>query len=292
MRGLVAVSYAETVTVPTPVLPAPRTIVEACFDSEGKADLGLVYGVASVLGVGDQPVRLAIRRIEAAGLAKQLGRGRSGTLLRTVPNPYPDPVSAGRLRRARAFANGELRWDGKWRLTSFSFADGRRAERDALRAALAKLGCVPIAPALYLSTGDPRVPLQHYASSPARDLTGELIVAEVTSLDIAGVRETGDIVERFWDFSEVLAAYERADRAISADHGPAASADPVGHAAAALLLSEPFALALGRDPLLPPELLPGDWPPRRVHERFTDTWKRYARSGSDIELYRLYRPEV
>lgn len=266
--------------------------MEACFDSDGRADLGFVYDVAAALGNHDQPVRLAIRRIESAGLANQIGRGRAGVLVRSTAGTHPDPVTAGRLRQARRLEMGEVPWDGMWRLTAFTLPEGRRSDRDALRSALTRFGGVPISPALYLSTHDPRPPIRHYASLPDPATVDQLIVAEVARIDIAGLTDPSEIVERFWDLQPTLTGYEVADRALDRFERAPIPTDPVQRAAAALELSEPFAAALAGDPLLPPPLLPSDWPPHRVRARFVSVWSRLAEGAPDIDLYHLYAPDV
>lgn len=272
--------------------PAPRTIVEACFDSGGRASLRFVYDLAAELGIEDQPVRLAIRRIEAAGLARQEGRGRNGILIRTEGGTRTDPVTAGRLRRALALEDESDPWDGLWRLTAFSLPEGRRADRDALRSALSRFGGVSIAPALYLSTNDPRPPLRHYAALPDPAVIDRLIVAEVARIDIAGLDEPAEILERYWELDPVLEAYAVADRALTRFETIEPSADPARRAAEALTLSEPFAQALAVDPLLPNELLPADWPPRSVRRRFVSAWARLTEDAPDLDLYRQYAADT
>lgn len=271
--------------------PAPRTVVEACFDSSGRAPLHFVYDVARALGLEDQPVRLAIRRIEAAGLARQQGRGRAGVLVRLATAPRRDPVTAGRLRRARAL---ELRdsWDGLWRLTSFSLPEDRRSDRDALRAALARFGGVTISPALYLSFSDPRPPILAYGGLPDPDVVGLMIVAEAARIDIAGLTSPQEILARYWDLPAAIRSYARADRALTLAEGAGAPSTPVERAAAALRLSEPFAQALADDPLIPAELLPADWPPRDVRARFVEAWATFTAAGDDLDLYRQYAEEL
>lgn len=273
-------------------LPAPRTIVEACFDGEGHASLRLVYDVATALGVDDQPVRLAIRRIETAGLARQEGRGRNGVLIRTTQDAPTDPVTAGRLRRALALEDESDPWDGLWRLTAFSLPDGRRADRDALRTAISRFGGVAIAPALYLSTNDPRPPLRHYAALPDPGVIDALIVAEASHIDIAGVDEPAAILARYWDLEPAIEAYRLADRVLDRFAPLPVPADAVDRAAAALRVSEPFAQALAVDPLLPNELLPADWPPRRVRRRFLQVWSTLIADAPDLDLYRQYAPDA
>ncbi|MDR6867089.1 phenylacetic acid degradation operon negative regulatory protein [Microbacterium resistens] len=273
-------------------VPAPRTVVEACFDSAGRASLRFVYDLAEALGIDAQPVRLAIRRIEAAGIARQEGRGRAGTLVRTARGPRKDPVTAGRLRRARALEHVGDGWDGHWRLTSFSLPEERRADRDALRSALARFGGVTISPALYLSFSDPRPPILAYGGLPDPRVVDVMIVAEAARIDIAGLTDPADILARYWDLPAAALAYEQAERAIAVAEASPVPTSPVARAAAALLLSEPFAQALADDPLIPAELLPADWPPRRVRERFLGAWARLVDSAEDIDLYRQYAPDL
>ncbi|MGP5243252.1 PaaX family transcriptional regulator C-terminal domain-containing protein, partial [Corynebacterium variabile] len=61
----------------------PRTLVEAFLPFEGEVSLAEVYAVANLAGLEDQPVRLAIRRLVAAGDVVQHGRGRAGSLTLT-----------------------------------------------------------------------------------------------------------------------------------------------------------------------------------------------------------------
>ncbi|MBB2910661.1 phenylacetic acid degradation operon negative regulatory protein [Streptosporangium becharense] len=278
-------------TAPAPI--APRTVVEACFDSAGVADLGHVYDVAAAVGLDDQPVRLAVRRLVTAGLAVQEGRGRRGTLR----------LSAEALRRERndtrfvAFAYrqdaGLAPWDSRWRLYSFSIPESRRARRDSLRAALGRLGAAAVAPALYLSPHDLRDALAAEGVHPGT--LDDLIVATTDDLRLGRTHDPRAIAERLWPSPPVEDAYRALDATISgtAERRTRAAAAGTGGAALrtalALELAQAFTRALDLDPLLPAELRPADWSPPATRDRFRRAWLDLAAVSPDLAVFRAYR---
>ncbi|MFG2846529.1 transcriptional regulator [Kitasatospora sp. NPDC048296] len=264
---------------------APRTVVEACFDPQGTASLDYVYDVAAAAGLSDQPVRLAIRRLEAAGVLRQEGRGRKGRLLLT---------GAGRLRAdtdvrfiALAYAQdaGLAPWDGLWRLYTFSVPEQRRPERDALRVALTRLGAVALAPGAYVSPHDL---LEELVGETSEATVGTyLITAEATRLIGPGFTDAVAIAERLWPAAETIEAYRPLADALDAESlgSGGSSAELV---ATALGLAEAFSQAMESDPLLPPELRPTPWPPSQLRQRFREKWDEIRRHAPDLSLFRAY----
>ncbi|MFE7526969.1 PaaX family transcriptional regulator C-terminal domain-containing protein [Kitasatospora sp. NPDC057542] len=267
---------------------APRTVVEACFDPQGTAALDYVYDVAAAVGLSDQPVRLAVRRLEAAGILRQEGRGRKGRLVLT---------DAGRLRSdtdvrfvALAYAQdaGLVPWDGLWRLYTFSVPERHRSERDALRTALTRLGAVPLAPGAYVSPHDLLDELAVEAS--ARTVGAYLITAEATRLTGPGFTGPTATAEHLWPSAETVEAYQPLAEALAEEPlGP--DRGPVELVATALRLAEAFTHALERDPLLPPELRPTPWPPSRVRRDFHEAWTAIRGRTPDLSLFRAFDTE-
>lgn len=254
---------------------SPRALVEHCFGPDGRADLATVYHVAGVLGLEDQPVRLAVRRLVAAGVVEQTGRGRAGTL-RLAP--------AARLRSALDLAywdfacrqdDGAAMWDGLWRLVAFSVPESRRSERDALRSALAHLGAAPLAPGLVVSPHDLVPALRaELGSGDVRDVRDVLTTATTPAVVHAG-RDVTEQVSELWPLAAVRAGYDRLDAETRAWRahldGPDGSSGPQV-LAARIALHAALDRALVPDPLLPPELLPADWPGPRVRRAFRALW--------------------
>ena len=261
---------ADYVPVASPV--SPRAVVEHCFGPDGRADLATVHDVAGVLGLDDQPVRLAVRRLVAAGVVEQTGRGRGGTLRL---------ATAARLRSALDLAywdfavqqdDGVSTWDGLWRLVAFSVPESRRAERDALRSALAHLGAAPLAPGLVVSPHD-LVPALR-AELGGLDVRDVLTTATTAAVVHAG-HDLTEQVPQLWELDTVRAGYDRLDDEIEAWRSRLGERDG---GAEPLVLAARIALhvALDRavvpDPLLPPELLPAGWPGQQVRGAFRRLW--------------------
>ncbi|MBO1420045.1 transcriptional regulator, partial [Streptomyces sp. FH025] len=184
---------------------APRTVVEACFDPRGTASLDYVYDVAAAAGLADQPVRLAIRRLEAAGVLRQEGRGRKGRLVLTDAGRLRTDLDVRHIALAYAQDAGLAPWDGLWRLYTFSVPEQHRPERDALRAALTRLGGAPLAPGAYVSPHDL---LEELVTETSEATVGSyLIAAEATRLTGPGFTDPAAIAERLWPATETVEAY-------------------------------------------------------------------------------------
>lgn len=262
---------------------APRTVIEACFDRAGVAELDVVYAVGQAVGLADQAVRLAIRRLEAAGQLVQTGRGRKGRLSLTASARAHTARERGYLAFAHAQDEGRIAWDGLWRLILFSISETRRTERDALRNALTSLGAAPLIPGAYLSPHDLREDLV-----AALGVVPEHTFLETETLEVPGADDAPAIVATLWPLAEIRAAYEPLATALDElDAQEEEAAPDVAEIATALRLAELFTRGMEADPLLPPEILDNDWPPVRTRRRFRHRWTRLRESGPELRLFQL-----
>ncbi len=260
---------------------SPRAVVEHCLAAAapGPAALATVYDVAGVLGLDDQPVRLAVRRMISAGLVEQRGRGRAGTVTLTDGARLRPVLDQGYWDFAARQDRGDEPWDGLWHLLAFSVPEERRVDRDALRTALAHLGAVPLTPGLYVSAHDLTDALA--AELPGRALQRDLVVAVAPAV-VHGGRSLGDLVADLWPLDTLREGYAQLDEVVDAWERRAAGtvgdgevdADPVVRLAGRVALGAAVDLAVGPDPLLPPELLPDDWPGAGSRERVRLMWDR------------------
>lgn len=269
--------------------PGARTVVEAFVADDGTADLGVVYDVAVALGMGEQPVRLAIRRMVAAGEAEQHGRGRRATLRLTPGHDLRERHDAEFLALAAEQDAGRLPWDGTWHLLAFTIPEDRRAVRDALRSTLVRLGGAPLAAGLYVSPHDWDAVVD--AETATLDVADALTRADTRALRTGGESDPRRIAARLWPLADIAAAYAPLDAVLDevAHHPPSPADDLAGSLALALRLATAADAALRDDPLLPPELLPDDWPPRRSRARFAAAWAELTRDGQAAALYPRYR---
>lgn len=261
---------------------APRTVVEAFLSGAGEVPLEPVHDVAAAAGVADQSLRLALRRMAAAGEIVRTGRGRTGAVA-------PTPAGRARLERDRAgvrlaFAQDHARapWDGRWRMLALSVPESERPVRDALRRRLGELGLAVVSTGLYLGP--------HPLDGLLGDVdSGHLVRAEVTGLDVRGVTDDRGIAELLWPAAPVVAGYAVLDRVL-------ARVAPPGRPLAArsreevlvhrLLLAEALERALRDDPLLPPELRTDPWPPESARHRWYAAWEELAGRTPDVPWYR------
>lgn len=240
---------------------SPRTIVEAFLPLTGTASLADVYDTANLVGLADQPVRLAVRRMIAGGDVEQAGRGRTGTLALT---------SAGRRRLERdrqslalavAQDAGDAPWDGRWRLVAASTPERERATRDMLRRALYELGAAAVSTGLYVSPHDLLTELPD-------DVRPYLSTATTDDLHVRGITDPRGVAEALWPSQPTVAAYSTLDEALRQD-----ASDPgVPAVVRLLLLADALELAIREDPLLPLELRETPWSPSATRTTWADRW--------------------
>lgn len=250
---------------------SPRTLIEGCFTAEGTASLQYVYDLAVELGLPEQTVRLAIRRMERAGELRQEGRGRAGHLVWSEHGATLARSNASLVVFAFAQDAGMAPWDGNWRLYSFNVPEAQRADRDALRNALTKLGAVAFAPGSYLTPHDIRPELA--LALPERLTTNYLIEAQLSSLLMPGCADTAAIAEKLWPQADTLAAYAALDREL-AKVTTKNLRDELAVVSVAVVLAEKLELALRADPLLPTQLRSEPWPPIATRQHFLKCWEQ------------------
>lgn len=251
----------------------PRAFIENAFDDSGVVSLRLLYDAARVLGLDEQPVRLAIRRLAAAGYLSQVGRGRAGELFLS-----DSAIQRHRLDReywefSLALDVGAVHWDGVWHLYAFSIPELRRADRDALRVALGYLGAAQLTPGLYISPYDLRPDIATELSP--RDVSGDVTHLGATQVEHQGRPLAGQIAE-LWDLADLHLRYRGLTEALDlGERQLAVETSPATRLATRVVMLSALNHALVPDPLLPPDLLPTDWPGAAVRQRFAELFERY-----------------
>lgn len=248
------------------VSPSPRAVVEHGFGPDGTAPLGDLYDAANTLGIADQPLRLAVRRLVDAGLVEQHGRGRSGVLRLTGRARLRQALDLAYWDLARAQDAGAAPWDGRWRLIGFSVPEARRSERDALRTTLGHLGAAPLAPGLVVSPHD-LVPALEAELGPG-------VHEHLSTAADAAARHRGEpiaaLVGALWPLDALRAGYAALERTL--DRWDQRPGDPALALAGRIAVHTALDRAVVPDPLLPPELLPTDWPGSGLRTRFLAGW--------------------
>jgi phenylacetic acid degradation operon negative regulatory protein len=256
----------------------PRTIVEAFLPPSGETPLADIYDTANSAGIDDQPVRLAIRRLIAAGDVAQRGRGRAGTLGLTTAGRRR--LERDRQSLALAFAQdaGDAPWDGRWRLIAVSVPERDRTVRDTLRRELSELGAVAISTGLYLSPHD-------LLDALREDAGPYLSTATTDDLDIHGTTDARAIAESLWPRAPIVNAYNGISDVLRED----AADTSTPHIVRQLHLATALERAMRDDPLLPPELRGDTWAPTEIRAEWAHRWEELQQAGGSL-IYQGWWP--
>lgn len=150
-------------------------------------------------------------------------------------------------------------WDGGWTLVTFTFPEGERGTRDRFRSHLQLLGFGRVHDSVYVCPWDHGPNLRGYLDE--RGLDPWVVIATGCRIPALSRPER---IAAIWSLEEIAAAYRAKKQWF--DHEFMASA-PAGSTADERQLFIRF-LELGEaisalgliDPMLPPALLPADWP--------------------------------
>lgn len=230
------------------------------------APVAAVVRLLEPVGIQAPAVRTAISRLVAQGWlepeALPGGRGYRATP-RAVRRIDAAAERIYRLRREE--------WDGRWHLALLDRVEARPA-RDRVRAQLAWLGYAELASGTWVSPWE------------RTELPGVLARAGATaSTAVVTAFDPPERPVQAWDLDALGAQYaawlREVDAAVAAGASGHRDPDEADFAARFLLVHE-WRKFLFRDPGLPDELLPADWPGRRAAARFTELARR-LKPGTD-----------
>lgn len=222
----------------------------------GNAWLGSVIRLVAPFGLSERVVRTAVFRLARDGWLSATPIGRRS---------YYSLTEAGRRRCEVAFRRiygpAQRAWDGEWCLISLAVADLDPAGRDALRRELAWQGFGSLGSEMLVS------PVPDYDAVRqvlrAAGVAERVVVMRGSADAITSEPTLYDLVRRCWDLGRLAEAYD----GFLARFRPvwqALESRPDPDSAACfmvrLLLMHDYRRVLLRDPMLPDELLPADWP--------------------------------
>jgi phenylacetic acid degradation operon negative regulatory protein len=241
----------------------PRSVVFDLFGDHlryhgGAARTQALVELLEVFDVGEPTARIVLARLRKEGWFDSHREGRQ--VVYTLTDKSWRLLDEG---RTRIFQRAHPPWDGQWRMVIYAVSEQDRAERERLRRTLSWLGFGPLATATWVSPHE------------RLDEVERALAGTSARLDLLTCRSRDratdlDMVERCWDLKGLGRDYQDFVTRLSGLPGAPELAALPGPAALRLcidLVSRyrhfPF-----RDPDLPPELLPEDWPGHRAHELF------------------------
>ena len=241
----------------------PRSVVFDLFGDHlryhgGAARTQALVDLLQVFDVGEPTARIVLARMRKEGWFDTRREGRQ--VVYTLTDKAWQLLDEG---RTRIFERAHPTWDGQWRMVIYAVPEQDRAERERLRRTLSWLGFGPLATATWMSPHERLDDVERALP----DTSARLDLLTCRSRD----RATDlDMVERCWDLKALGRDYQDFVTRLQALPARSELARLSGHQALRLrieLVSSyrhfPF-----RDPDLPVELLPEDWPGHRAHELF------------------------
>lgn len=242
-----------------------RTFVLGLIHRDGRVLASEVHDIGAVAGFTVHQLRLCLARLVNEGVFIQEGRGRRAVLTLTESSRRIIESEPGFLRLAFDQDDGLAPWDGTWHLLTFSIGEDRRTARNELRARLTELGGAALGGGVYVSA----IAWDDLVLDVAGDLdvVEDVTVAVVSRLRVGREDDPRRLAERLWPLADLAQGWSTfvdeyaafVDELVATvDH-----LDDVSRVlAGAIALVAAFDRSIRHDPLLPPELLPDDWPGR------------------------------
>jgi phenylacetic acid degradation operon negative regulatory protein len=210
----------------------------------------VLIAVLSDLGLSESAARAAILRLRRHGWLSSDRHGRQTYYAPTAT------IHARQQRFQEHFTTASPPWAGAFHGLIYEVPERQRAYRDRLRRCARLLGYASLRGGLLIAPTDGFLELQSLLSEPPSE--AHLLPARI-ELAPADARR---LAHRLWAL-DALADYYRARVVAVRDAiNDAASNPPAGPQAlqAFAAATHPIYEAISRDPLLPSELLPDDWP--------------------------------
>lgn len=268
-------AYAVRVTSLEPA-PRPQSLMLNFFGihvlgRDAALSSGSVIEVFARVGVTEEAVRSTLTRMVGRGLLERHRRGRKAYFALT-----PRAVTVLQDGHDRIWRTGAVNrdWDGQWTLVGYSLPEAWRRERHDLRSRLTWGGFGLLQSGLWVAPGVVDVAA----------LLGDLALDDrlrVFRGTVLAPTEAGQVVESAFDTAAIAAQYRTfLDRW---DRPGALGEDPLS---GQLLLHTDWLELVRRDPRLPAEHLPADWPAIRA-ERLFQTLARRCAAGARTQAERV-----
>ncbi|MFI7407971.1 PaaX family transcriptional regulator C-terminal domain-containing protein [Streptomyces sp. NPDC049627] len=230
---------------------------------------GSVIDVFARAGVGEQATRSTLTRMVNRGL---LRRQREGRRMYFGLTEHSAAVLRDGERRIWHTGAVNRQWDGTWTLLGFSLPESWQRQRHDLRSQLTWSGFGPLFSGLWIAPGAVDV------SSLVAGL-GLSAHVKVFRAHADSGTDIGAMIEETWELSELAALHASFVRRWQPWTTQLPEADDA--LALRLRLQAEWLRVIRRDPRLPVEHLPDDWPAEAAEKTFRAVHERLAPLAQD-----------
>jgi phenylacetic acid degradation operon negative regulatory protein len=251
---------AESADAAQPPALRPQTLILALYGDYILGTAACIYSgslvdVAARVDVAEHAARSTLARMVNRGL---LRRQRSGRRMYFGLTPHSERILVD--GGTRAFETGAVNhnWDGTWTLLAFSLPDSWQRQRHDLRSQLAWAGFGPLQGGLWIAPGRPDVA----ALVAGLGLESHVRVFRAHADQLTDVAQ---LIRDAYDIDGLARRYEEFLKRWDRPADPVRSLDPL---ATKLRLVADWLQIIRRDPHLPVQHLPEDWPAVRAQEVF------------------------
>lgn len=225
----------------------------------GTAWLGSVIALVAPLGINERMVRTSVFRLSKEDwlTAQPIGR-RSYYRLTDTGRRWTDAV------HERIYRHAPRPWDGGWTMVALGTAGLDAETRDDLRRDLGWLGFGLLAPGVMIHPDPDETALRETLTEAGRPIP---VMRGPAAAWVAPEALSG-AVRACWDLDRLSADYTAfldAFRPVWQTLRNVETLDPELCFAVRALLSHGYRRAILRDPMLPDQLLPADWPGTAAH---------------------------
>lgn len=243
----------------------PRAILFDLFGDHlrhmgGEASLQSLYALLDVFDVGESTARVALSRMRKEGWFATRREGRS--TIYSLTDKAWRTLDEG---RERIFKLPRGPWDGVWSMVIYGVAEAERAERERVRKILAWLGFGSFAPSTWVSPHDRLAEVE-------RSLDDTSVRLDLLTCRTRGPGADQEMANRCWDLRTLAQDYAAFNKRVL-QLAPLGSLSKRSGRDALMLrvkLVNSYRVFPFRDPDLPEQLLPADWPGWRAHELFVE----------------------
>jgi phenylacetic acid degradation operon negative regulatory protein len=231
----------------------------------GSISLQKLSAILECFDVAPDSARVIMSRVTREGWFDTTRAGRTSTY---TPSAKGWELLDSGLQRIMQSPSQE-KWNGIWYLVIFSVPERDRAARSRLKTTLSWLGFGQLAPATWLAPHDK---LDEAEEALKGEPSAKYDLFEARS---RGLKDDRERAAQSWDLQELAHEYRsfipRCDEIISASESAYTGRSAL---ITRTRLIHDYRKFPFRDPGLPPELLPADWPAVEAHTKFLQAFDR------------------